>query len=70
MRGPDGHRYPPRVVAGSLANPDGFRTHLLAIARIEDPDRTDVGEDWIGRYELELAPLEPAPDRSPITLRW
>ena len=70
LRGPDGHRYPPRVVAGSLANPDGFRTHLLGIARIEDPDRTDVGEDWIGRYELELAPLEPAPDRSPITLRW
>ncbi len=70
MRGPDGHRYPPRVVAGSLANPDGFRTHLLGIARIEDPDRTDDGDDWVDQYELELAPLDPASARSPITLRW
>ncbi len=70
LRGPDGHRYPSRVVAGSLADPDGFRTHLLGIARIEDPGRTDDGEDWVGCYELELAPLDPASGQSPITMRW
>lgn len=69
-RGPDGVRYPPRVVAGSLADLDGFRGHLLGIARIEDPGNTDTGESWIGRYELEVAPVDPASPLAPMTLRW
>ena len=70
VRGPDGARYPPRVVAGSLADLDGFRAHLLGIARIEDPDNTDAGESWIGRYELEVAPADPRSPVAPMTLRW
>jgi hypothetical protein len=33
---------------------NAFRTHLLAIARIERPGGTDSGESWIGDYELEI----------------
>lgn len=69
LRGPDGRRFPPRVVTGSLADPGGFRCHLIAIARIEDPERTNDGEDWIGRYEIEVVPLD-APSREPLVLRW
>lgn len=70
LRGSDGRRFASRVVTGTLADPDTFRAHLLGIARIEDPEHTDDGEDWIGQYELEVAPLgEEA--RTPATvLRW
>ena len=44
LRGPDGTRYPSRMVQASLADPDSFRAHLLGIARIEVPERTDAGE--------------------------
>lgn len=70
LRGPDGRRYPSRVVSGSLSDPDGFRSHLLGIARIEDPEHADAGEGRVNRYELEVAPLDPESDRSPVTLRW
>lgn len=69
VRGPDGRRYPPRVVAGTLADPGTFRDHLLGIARIEDPENTDDGETWIGRYEIEVVPLA-ARDEQPLVFRW
>ncbi|WP_308252108.1 tyrosine-type recombinase/integrase [Pseudonocardia sp. KRD291] len=69
LRGPGGHRFPQRIVTGSLADPGGFRGHLLAIARIEDPENTDVGDDWIGNYEIEAVPIDAA-GKQPIVLRW
>ncbi|MGE0297963.1 tyrosine-type recombinase/integrase [Pseudonocardia sp.] len=68
LRGPDGRRYPARMVPGSLADPGAFRAHLLGIARIEVPERTDDGEAWIGAFELEVAEI--GTDRPPVTLRW
>ncbi|MGD9530039.1 MAG: tyrosine-type recombinase/integrase [Pseudonocardia sp.] len=68
LRGPDGRRYPARMVPGSLTNPGAFRTHLLGIARIEAPERTDAGEAWIGDFELEVAEI--GTDRPPVALRW
>lgn len=70
LRGPGGHRFPPRIVTGSLSDPGGFRSHLLAIARIEDPENTDSGADWIGRYEIEVAPLGADGQESRVVLRW
>lgn len=69
LRGPDGRHFRSRVVKGSLTDPDGFRNHLLGIARIEDPDETDDGESWIGRYEMEIAPIHDS-GGSPVVLRW
>jgi integrase len=54
VRGPDGSRYPARHVCEDINRLDAFRTHLLAIARIERPGGTDSGESWIGDYELEI----------------
>jgi DNA-binding transcriptional MocR family regulator len=68
LRGPDGRRYPGRLVPGSLADPAAFRAHLLGIARIEAPERTDEGEAWIGLFELDV--VEIGADRPPVTLRW
>ncbi|MHA6795932.1 tyrosine-type recombinase/integrase [Pseudonocardia bannensis] len=68
LRGPDGQRYPARMVPGSLADPGAFRAHLLGVARIEVPERTDEGEAWIGDFELEVAEI--GTDRPPVTLRW
>lgn len=68
LRGPDGRRYPARVVPGSLADPGAFRVHLLGIARIEVPERTDEGEAWIGDFELEVDEI--GTERPPVTLRW
>jgi integrase len=69
LRGPDGTRYPSRMVRANLANPDSFRPHLLGIARIEVPGRADAGESWIGDFELEVA--DPgATDATTVTLRW
>ncbi|WP_224401813.1 tyrosine-type recombinase/integrase [Pseudonocardia sp. ICBG1034] len=68
VRGPDGRRYSPRVVTGSLANPETFRAHLLGIVRMEDPDNSDDGESWIGRYEVEVSPL--ATSDSAVVFRW
>lgn len=67
LRGPAGLHSRARIVSGSLDDLDGFRRHLLGIARIEDPDGTDDGEAWIGRFELDLR--RPG-DASVITLRW
>ncbi|MGE0843889.1 tyrosine-type recombinase/integrase [Pseudonocardia sp.] len=67
LRGPAGLRSGIRMISGSLANPDGFRQHLLGIARIEDPAGTDDGDSWIGRYELEL---KPAGEGDVVVLRW
>ncbi|ALE74390.1 hypothetical protein AD006_25335 [Pseudonocardia sp. EC080610-09] len=69
VRGPDGRRYPARVVTGSLNDPGTFRAHLLGIARIEDPENTDDGESWVGRYEIEVVPLA-SHDDQPIVFRW
>ncbi|MGH3825238.1 MAG: tyrosine-type recombinase/integrase [Pseudonocardiaceae bacterium] len=70
VRGPDGCRYPARHVCEDISQPDSFRAHLLAIARIERPRDTDRGESWIGDYELEIR--EPGKDHEApkFTLRW
>ena len=68
LRGPDGTRYPPRLVPGCLADPATFRGHLVNIARIEARDRTDAGEAWVSEFELELAP--PTGGAAVVTLRW
>jgi hypothetical protein len=71
LRGPDGQRYPSRVVRANIGDPDSFRSHLIGIARIEAPDETDAGEQWIGGYELEVRKVG-AEENSPefVTLRW
>jgi DNA-binding transcriptional MocR family regulator len=68
LRGPDGTRYPPRLVRGCRADPATFRSHLVNIARIEARDRTDAGEAWISEFELELA--RPTGGAAVVTLRW
>jgi hypothetical protein len=70
LRGPDGQRYPPRVVWASIDNPDSFRSHLVGIARIEAPS-DDAGGHWIERYELEVRKLG-TEENSPafVILRW
>ncbi|MPZ66773.1 MAG: hypothetical protein GEU83_15115 [Pseudonocardiaceae bacterium] len=70
LRDPDGRRYPPRDVVEDIDQPGRFRAHLLFIARIEDPENTDRGENWIGRFELEVIDPE-APRIGPVrVLRW
>lgn len=68
LRGPDGHRYPPRHVQADIHHPDSFRAHLLAIARIETPADTDDSDHWINNYELEVA--EPTGGEPKLILRW
>ncbi|MGH3864697.1 MAG: tyrosine-type recombinase/integrase [Pseudonocardiaceae bacterium] len=68
LRGPDGRRYPRRHVRANIAQPESFRAHLLAIARIEMPTDTDDSDSWIGDYELEVA--EPAEHEPKLVLRW
>jgi integrase len=68
LRGPDGTRHPPRLVTAALTDPRAFRTHLVGIARIEAPDRTDDGESWVSAFELEVA--DPAAPGMRVTLRW
>jgi integrase len=68
LRGPDGHRYPRRHVRADINQPDSFRAHLLAIARIEAPAYTDGSDVWIGDYELEIA--ESAGQGPKLVLRW
>ena len=49
---------------------DSFRSHLLAIARIERPMDNDCSESWIDAYELEIR--EPGHEHKDpkLTLRW
>jgi integrase len=68
LRGPDGHRYAPRLAPANLADPLSFHTHLVGIARVEDAGRTDNGETWIGNYELEI--YEPGSEQRLLTLRY
>jgi DNA-binding transcriptional MocR family regulator len=68
LRGPGGHRYPPRHVRADIGQPDLFRAHLLAIARIEAPAETDGNDRWISDYELEVA--ETAGQKPMLVLRW
>lgn len=70
LRGPDGRRYRPRHVREDITDPDSFRAHLVAIARVEAPEETDGGEGWIGDYELEVR--EPGHEHQEplLTLRW
>lgn len=68
LRGPNGYRYPPRYVHADIHQPDSFRAHLLAIARIETPTDTDDGDNWISNYELEVA--EPTGREPKLVLRW
>jgi DNA-binding transcriptional regulator YhcF (GntR family) len=70
VRGPDGRRYPVRHVRADINRPDAFRTHLLAIARIERPADTDSGESWIGDYELEIREPGKEHEDPKFTLRW
>ena len=69
LRGPDGRRYPPRMVPANLADPGTFRSHLMGIARLEAPTLSPADQDWIGEFELEIT--DPAiPGSSPIRMRW
>lgn len=68
LRGPSGFRSGVRIISGSLDNPDGFRVHMLGIARIEDPACADDGESWVGLYELELRSV--AGGEEVVVLRW
>jgi hypothetical protein len=70
VRGPDGRRYPVRHVCEDINQPDSFRSHLLAIARIERPGNTDQGESWIGDYELEIREPGKEHENPKFTLRW
>jgi hypothetical protein len=71
LRGPDGHRYSPRLVQASLADPDSFRPHLLGIAQLEVPERINSGVSWIGDYELEVRAAGASVDTlASVTLRW
>ncbi|MGH3872564.1 MAG: tyrosine-type recombinase/integrase [Pseudonocardiaceae bacterium] len=68
LRGPDGRRYPRRHACADINQPDSFRGHLVAIARLEAPTETGDGEDWINDYELEIA--EPGGCEPKLVLRW
>ena len=70
VRGPDGRRYPVRHVCEDINRPDSFRSHLLAVARIERPMDTDHGESWIGDYELEIREPSKEHEDPKLTLRW
>jgi len=70
VRGPDGRRYPARHVCEDISQPDSFRAHLLAIARMEQPTETDRGESWIGDYELEIRQPGKEQQNPLLTLRW
>jgi integrase len=70
LRGPDGCRYPARQVCEDITQPDSFRAHLTAIARIERPRDTDRGEGWIGDYELEIREPGKEHEAPKLTLRW
>jgi hypothetical protein len=71
LRGPNCRRYPPRVVQASIDNPESFRSHLVGIARIEEPSETDAGEQWIEKYELEVRKLGTGENSPALAiLRW
>ncbi|MGH4001868.1 MAG: GntR family transcriptional regulator, partial [Pseudonocardiaceae bacterium] len=70
VRGPDGRRYPVRHVCEDINKSDSFRSHLLAIARMEQPRDTDRGECWIGDYELEIREPGKESGDPKFTLRW
>jgi len=68
--GPDGRRYPPRHVTERIDRVERFRPHLLAIARVEAPERTDAGTAWIGDFELEVREVGREDGLPVLTLRW
>jgi DNA-binding transcriptional regulator YhcF (GntR family) len=68
LRGPDGHRYPARIVAASISDPASFRSHLVGIARVEASMPTEGGEDWVGEFELEVS--APGGAEPVAILRW
>jgi DNA-binding GntR family transcriptional regulator len=70
LRGPDGQRYPARLLTADIKRPDTFRAHLLGIARIEAPNATDDGERWIGDYELEIRRFGEENEEPAVALRW
>lgn len=70
LRGPDGRRFPPRTIKENIRQPDRFRAHLVAIARIEAPSETDSGEGWIGAFELEIREPGAVQSDPVMTLRW
>jgi hypothetical protein len=55
-------------VSANLADPLSFRPHLVGIARVEDPGRTDDAENWVGNYELEV--YEPGSEQPVLTMRY
>jgi len=70
LRGPNGRRYPPRVVRADIAAPDSFRAHLVGIGRVEVAELARDGDAWIGDFELEVrSPGAEAADPL-LTLRW
>jgi phosphoketolase len=64
-----GRRFPARHVHEDIEEPERFRAHLLAIARLEDTSNaTPEYENWIGEYELEVKREDDAQPRH--ILRW
>jgi hypothetical protein len=57
-------------VCEDINKPESFRSHLLAIARMEQPRETDRGESWIGDYELEIREPRKETGDPKFTLRW
>jgi integrase len=71
LRGPDGQRYPARLVRAKVTNPDSFRSHLVGIARIETPNHIDDRENWVTNFELEVRQAGGSQDEPALlTLRW
>jgi DNA-binding transcriptional regulator YhcF (GntR family) len=71
LRGPNGHRYPARLVRANLDDPDSFKPHLLGIAQMEVPEHVNCEPSWIDDYELEVrAPGAAAEMPASATLRW
>jgi integrase len=71
LRGPEGRRYPARVVRADVSDPDSFRPHLVGIARVEASADTGEGESWIGAYELEVRATDAnGGDVASLILRW
>lgn len=70
LRGPDGRRYPARLVKANLADPTSFHQHLLGIAQIEVADVASAGQRWPADYELEIRSPADGQDKPPLlTLR-
>jgi DNA-binding transcriptional regulator YhcF (GntR family) len=68
VRGPGGTSSAPRLVSGSLSDPDSFRAHLVGMTRLEAKAPLPADERWVVQYELEVHQLEGGAPTA--VLRW